>query len=225
MGILKSARRKPQPPPQNDSETLNFAAEIPVGESQPLWRIELQMHSEPQADGERLRLRAHLQTNLGSALRPALRAGKSPDTRHEALAHEAAKPARGLRLAQRTGAAVQELSRRALGVPLLKRIAEPLLRLDFNTWIEIQASTASLDAGASSLLPQRERLAALGIRPRAAGDQPVAETWAGETPDGVAQLSVLQIERRHLPQQLLKLLRDKPFGMAATIINTVQQKP
>ncbi|SEQ91181.1 hypothetical protein SAMN04488038_112105 [Solimonas aquatica] len=223
MGILKSARRKPQPP-QNDSETLSFAAEIPVGENQPLWKIELQMHSEPQADGERVRLRAHLQTNLGSALRPALQAGKAQTPRHEALPHEEAKPARGLRLAQRTGAAVQELSRRALEVPLLRRLAEPLLQLDFNTWIEIQASTASLDAGASSLLPQSERLAALGIRPRAAGEQPLTETWAGETPDGVAQLSVLQLDRRHLPAQLLKLLGDRPFGLAATVVNTVQKK-
>lgn len=227
MAIIKSGRRKPRgaAPAPTDSETMSFAAEIPLGAASaaPLWKIQLQMHSEPQADGERVRLRAHLQTNLGSVLRPALQAPSAGT--QAALGHEGDKPAStGLRLAQRTGEAVQQLARRALEVPLLRRLAEPILQLDFNTWIEIQASTASLDAGTRSLLPQQERLAALGIHPRPIGELPHAETWAGEAPDGLAQVSVLQLDRRHLPEQLLKMLGDKPFGLAATVVNTVQKK-
>ena len=119
---------------------------------------------------------------------------------------------------------MQAVAQRALRVPLVRRIAEPLLQIDFNTWIEIQASTASLDAGSHGLLPQAERLQALGIRPKRAGDQPLAESWAGEAPDGFAQVSVLQIDKRHLPAQLVKLLGDQSFGLAATIVNTAQQK-
>src|SRR3546814_20144255 len=89
-------------------------------------------------------------------------------------------------------------------------MAEPLLQLDLNTWIEIQASTASLDRGSHGLLPQADRLNALGIHPKRAGDEPLAESWAGEAPDGYAQVSVLQIDKRHLPARLLLMLGERP---------------
>lgn len=221
MGILNRRKKNAAPAPAEISENFAFAAEIPVGEKEPLWKIQVQMVSEPQADGERVRVRAHLQTNLASALRPALEAARR--TPHAALPRPEGE-SRALRLAERAGHAAQAVAQRALRVPLVRRLAEPLLEIDFNTWVEIQASTASLDAGAHSLLPQAERLQALGIRPKRAGDQPVAESWAGEAPDGFAQVSVLQLDKRHLPQQLLKLLGDQPFGLAATIVNTAQQK-
>jgi len=235
MAIVKPRRpHKPTDVADSGSEPLRFAAEIPVGEAQPLWKVQLHVDSQPQADGERVRIRAHLQTNLASALRPALAASRNAATsagpKHAALSdfsdsESGTKSGTGLRLAERSGQLAQRLARRALQVPLLRRLAEPLLQLDFNTWIEVQASTASLDAGSRELLPQAERLAALGIHPRAAGaDAPHAETWAGEAPDGVAQVSVLQMDRRHLPARLLKLLGDRPFGLAATIVNTVQKK-
>ncbi|NGY05564.1 hypothetical protein [Solimonas terrae] len=222
--VNRRAKAKVAAPLPAETENFAFAAEIPVGEREPLWKLQLQVHSTPQADGEHTRLRAHLQTNLGSALRPAL-ARSAPDV--AALPRpdpSSATSARALRLAERAGHAAQNLAQRALRVPVLRRLAEPLLQLDFNTWIEIQASTASLDRGSHSLLPQAERLHTLGIRPRRAGDEPLAETWAGEAPDGYAQVSVLQIDKRHLPERLLRLLGNRPFGLAATIVNTVQQK-
>jgi hypothetical protein len=106
----------------------------------------------------------------------------------------------------------------------LRRLAEPLLELDFNTWVEIRASTASLDAGSHGLLPQGERLQALGIQPHRAGDMPLAESWVTEAADSFAQVSVLQIDKRHLPARLARLLGDRPFGLAATIVNTAQEK-
>lgn len=225
MAILNRRNKsRPTPPLAAEAENFAFAAEIPitsaVGESQPLWKVQLQMHSTPQADGEYTRLRAHVQTNLASVLRPALN-GAAPAS-HAALAQDGAP--RSLRLAERAGHAAQTLAQRALNVPLLRRIAEPLLQLDLNTWIEIQASTASLDRGSHGLLPQAERLKALGIHPKRTGDEPLAESWAGEAPDGFAQVSVLQIDKRHLPARLLRLLGDRPFGLAATIVNTAQQK-
>lgn len=207
-----------------ETENFAFAAEIPIaspaGTAQPLWKIQVQVHSTPQADGEHTRLRAHVQTNLASVLRPALNSPASSS--RAALAHDGAP--RALRLAERAGHAAQSLAQRALNVPLLRRMAEPLLQLDLNTWIEIQASTASLDRGSHGLLPQAERLNALGIHPKRTGDEPLAESWAGEAPDGYAQVSVLQIDKRHLPARLLHMLGDRPFGLAATIVNTAQQK-
>ena len=68
------------------------------------------------------------------------------------------------------------------------------------------------------------RLAAMGIVPRRAADQPVAESWAGESPQGFAQVSVLQMDKRHLPERLAQLLGERPFSLAAAIVNTAQQK-
>lgn len=217
MGILSRLRGASAAPRRDGAEErLHLTAAVPLaGADAPLWQVDVQVVSEPQADGDKLRLRAHVQTNFGSALRAALTAAPRSD----------ALPGPGARnLAQRTGALVTRTARRVLATPVVGRLAQPLLRMDFNTWVELQASTASLDAGSGSLLPQAERLAALGIRPRRAGDQPMAESWAGEGPNGFAQVSVLQMDKRHLPPRLAALVGDKPFQLAAAIVNTVEEK-
>src|SRR3546814_13705050 len=76
----------------------------------------VQVHSTPQADGEHTRLRAHVQTNLASVLRPALNSTAS--TSRAALAHDGAP--RALRLAERAGHAAQTIAQRALNIPLLR---------------------------------------------------------------------------------------------------------
>lgn len=201
-------------------ERLAFTAELPVGQSQPLWRVQLQLVNEPQADGERMRLRAHIQTNFASALRPALQAAR-PGGERPALSTAGDT---ALTLAQRAGGLMQRAAARALEVPAVRALAEPLLQLDINTWVEIQASTASLAEGSHQLLPQADKLAAMGIVPRRTTDQPVAESWAGESPQGFAQVSVLQVDKRHLPERLAQMLGDRPFSLAAAIVNTAQQK-
>ena len=230
MGIINRIRkglevvgaRKPEAVAQ-DREELSFAAEVPVaGADAPLWRVNVHLVSEPHGDGERLRLRAHVQTNF-AALRPALTApaGKNGGAR-AAIGHGSGK---GLRrnLAQRTTA----LAQRALENPVVNFLAQPLLNHDFNTWIDLQASTASLDDGAHALVPQSERLTAMGIRPARSKDGgPVAESWSGQSPggNGFAQVSIVQLDKHHLPERLAKMLRDRPFQMAAAIINTIEEK-
>lgn len=225
MGILNRIRkgleaigaRVPQDE-QRGPEELSFSAEVPVaGADAPLWRMNLRLVSEPHGDGERLRLRAHLQTNF-AVLRPALNA---PQNKTAALPGNSGRGGSALRLAERTTA----LAQRALANPMVNFLAQPLLKHDFNTWIDLQASTASLDDGAHALVPQSDKLTALGIRPARSKDGgPVAESWAGEAPGGFAQVSIVQMDKRHLPPRLAALLRDKPFQMAGTVINTVQEK-
>ncbi|MDM4768567.1 hypothetical protein [Solimonas sp. SE-A11] len=221
MGIISQIRRgvaavrqlRGTPLPEGEPELAAFSAAIPVGpDGAPLWQIDVQVTTEPHADGERLRLRARIQTNLASALKPALGAPV------------ALSDSRALTLAERTGSLVQRTANRVLNLPAVRAFAEPLLSNDFNTFIEVQASTASLDAGAGELIPQSDKLAALGIQPRRAGDQPMAETWSGQAADGFAQVSLLQIDKRHLPPGLAQRLGDKPFQLAAAIVNTAQQK-
>lgn len=220
MGMIKRLRRGiaalrvlRQPEHETGPESLSFSAAIPLGAGgAPLWQLDLQMVSEPHADGERLRLRARLQTNFASALKPSLDAPP------------ALSDPRALSLAERTGALVQRAATRVLALPGVRALAEPVLQHDFNTWIEVQTSTASLDTGANQLLPQSDKLAALGIQPKRAGDHPIAETWSGQAADGMAQVSLLQLDKRHLPLSLRRRLGDKPFALAAAIVNTVQQK-
>lgn len=216
------SRRWPDQPPASRSgreERMAFAAEVPLGPDTPLCRVQVQMITEPHADGERTRLRAHIQTNFASVLKPALT--RAP-TERPALPTSRATPASAL--VQRASGLAQRAAQRALGLPGVRSLAAPLMDVDLNTWFEIQTSTASLAEGAHELLPQAERLAAHGIMPRKTEDQPMAESWAGQTPEGYAQVSVLQMDKRHLPERLRDLLGDGPFSLAATIVNTARQK-
>ncbi len=229
MGILNRIRKgleavgiNTPESPVPEREELSFAAEVPVaGVDAPLWKVNVHLVTEPHGDGERVRLRAHVQTNF-AALRPALAAptNKSGDAR--AIGHGAAG-GKGLSLSQRTTA----LAQRALENPVVNFLAQPLLKHDFNTWIDLQASTASLDAGAHALVPQSDKLTAMGIRPARSKDGgPVAESWSGQSPNGngFAQVSIVQLDKKHLPERLARMLRDKPFQMAGAIINTVEEK-
>jgi len=203
-----------------EREELSFAAEVPVaGADAPLWKVNVHLVTEPHGDGERVRLRAHVQTNF-AALRPALAApGNKSDVK--AIGHGSS--GKGLSLSQRTTA----LAQRALENPLVNFLAQPLLKHDFNTWIDLQASTASLDAGAHALVPQSDKLTAMGIRPARSKDGgPVAESWSGQSPNGngFAQVSIIQMDKKHLPASLAKRLGGKPFQMAGAIINTVEEK-
>src|SRR3546814_14907711 len=103
-------------------------------------------------------------------------------------------------------------------------MAEPLLQLDPNTWIEITASTASLDRGSHGLLPQADRLNALGIHPKRAGDEPLAETWAGEVPDGQAQVSVMQAAKPKLPARISRRAGDGAVGHDTTTSHHSKKK-
>ena len=59
---------------------------------------------------------------------------------------------------------------------------------------------------------------------RPGSDAPVVESWSGQAGNGFAQVSMLQVDKNHLPPQLASLLQGKPFHMTATVINTVEEK-
>ncbi len=218
LSRLRSAGSSGEAAGKADGERYTLSAEIPgLQPGKPLWRINLELHSEPQGDGERLRLRAHWQANFASALAPALAADAPPPV---------AESGAGARLpAQRVG----QWLRQRLNNPLLRAMAEPLLRHDFNSWIELRASTADLAGGAGALLPETDRLKALGIEPKLSdpkSDAPLAQSWAGSAMGarpGFAQVSLVQVDKRHLPPALAALLGASPFQMAAALINVVEE--
>lgn len=222
-----------------ETQRLRFSAALPGLGGEPLLRMSLEMHGEPDAaGGERLRLRAHLQANFASGLRPALgqafrRAGERALA---TLPNPAAAPA-----ARAGGALMQALApltERASGwlghwvegrvqslAPRLSAATAPFLSHDVQTWFELHASTSPLAQGARALLPEVARLKALGISPRTDADAPPMEQWAGRIGNEVAQIATLRLDDKHLPAELRAALGGKPFQLAAALVNVATRKP
>lgn len=184
---------------QLQGEALAFSAEIP-GSSGPLWELKLEAAAEPEADGERLRLRAHWRLRLR---RPAALPSGARGTR-------VALPAR-----------VGRWIERRLQSPLMQNLAAPLLDRDLQSWIEVRSSSAALDEGSRALVP--ERLGALGIEPQAG--KPF-QSWAGGLAGGrpgFATLMLLQLDKEQLPPAMQQALGPKPFHLTATLANVVEE--
>ncbi|WP_293003504.1 hypothetical protein [Nevskia sp.] len=197
-------------------ESFSMMAELP-GQTldAPLLRLKIEMLSEELGDGGRFRFRAHVQAHLASALTTL----PPPASAREAIGGPDSRslPAAG----------VGRLLRMSLKVPALRRAAAPLIRHDINSWIEVRASTADLVDGARALLPESEQLRALGIDTTVAGDGPLAQTWAGSTGGlhpGFAQVSLIHVDKRHLPKAMSALLGPQPFQLVAAVVNVAEEK-
>ncbi len=205
------------------SDSFAFAAEIPGAHGKPLWRLAIEMQTQPQGGGEQMHMRVHWQANFGSNL--ALDGPRGASAERDASNSTDPGHAQGTAMAERMG----DWIRAGLSQPLVRRLAEPLLRHDFNSWLELRASSADLAAGSKALLPERERLQTLGVT-IPDGDGPLAQTWSGSAQGarpGFAQMSLLRLDKRHLPRSLAALLGTRPFQLAAAIVNVVepQAKP
>jgi hypothetical protein len=214
--MIKRPRRvgRAQAPARAAADGFSLSAEIPGVGVKPLWSLKLELAARSQGEGEHLRLRMHLQANIAStqaALADARGAGAA-----------SGKTGSGLPVPR----AAQWLLR-ALERPALRRIAGPLLRHDVNSWLELRASTADLAGGAGALLPEAERLKSLGID--TGGESgPLARTWAGSAGGanpGFAQVSLLQLDKRHLPPRLAVLLGSAPLQLAAALVNVIDERP
>ncbi|TDU26546.1 hypothetical protein DFR24_3575 [Panacagrimonas perspica] len=205
-------------------DRLSFKAEIPAGVFGSILKLDVTVDTEAHGDGERVRLRAHVQTNFASVLRPMLAAPPPPPKPRRRGKQKGASASRALApAASFVGQLARRGVRRAFANPIVQRLAEPLMKHDINSWIEISASTASLDRGAHDLIPKSDKLESMGIRP-ARHDGPHVESWSGATAQGSAQVSTLQIDKKSLPKNLQKRLGDQPFNLAAMIINTIEEK-
>lgn len=187
-------------------ERVAWAAEIPGLFGKPLCAIQVEVVNTPQNEGSRWTLRGRLHTHLAAL---SSSSGESPT---------AAK-----------GLAVQRLIGRVLDrrhqPAWLQRLSQPLLNLDFHTWLEFHASTAPLARGARDLMPESERLAALGVE-TPAGDGPLVRTWAGQSSlgrEGFAQVSLLRFDKHHLPAAVAALFGRQPLHVAGAIVNVVEE--
>ena len=209
--------------PGAGDDRLSFKAEIPAGVFGSILKLDVSVETEAHGDGERVRLRAHVQTNFASVLRPMLEAPPPPRKRSRRGSAKSGTSRALAPAASFVGHLAGRGMRRALSNPLVQRLAEPLMKHDINSWIEVTASTASLDRGAHDLIPRSEKLESMGIRP-ARHEGPHVESWSGSTTQGSAQVSTLQIDKKSLPKNLQKRLGDQPFNLAAMIVNTIEEK-
>lgn len=197
-------------------DSFSLSAELPgLTADAPLLKLKLEMLSEELGEGGRFRLRAHVQANMATALTPL----PAPSKARDAIGGPStlAQPAAG----------VGRLLRLGLKVPAIRRAATPFIRHDINTWIDIRASTADLVDGARALLPESAQLQALGIDTTMPADGPMAQTWAGATgglTPGFAQVSLVQLDKRHLPKAMSALLGNQPFQFVAAVVNVAEEK-
>ncbi len=233
--IPKSLRKRAGQPAQSISaadagetpQRLRFAAEIPGGARGPLWKINVEALSEPApGGGERLRLRAQVQTNLASVGRPLL-AALSERTLARLPAPAAAAGTALAPFARQAGRWLGALGEAGAArlAPRLARWAAPLLRQDMTTWVELHASTAPLVEGARALLPDVAKLSPLGITPQNGPNAPALQNWQGRIGEEYAQVSLLRMDDRQLPDHLRKQLGGTPFQVAAAVVNVVTFKP
>jgi len=187
----------------------NWAFELPGVAGTPLCRLQLALERTPVGAGTQLELRAHVHSRMASAAQPP-----PPDFDRD--------PVRDIGLAAPVLAAL-------IRSPRLRRLAAPLIHSDFDSWLNIRASTADLAAGAEALMPDAEPLRRLGINPAAHPELPT-QTWIGRiggSAPGHVQLSLLRLGAENLPTAVRELLHGRPFqlvGLLATVVTRPSRK-
>lgn len=192
---------------QPQQSAFEFSLPNPFG-GEPLYRARISLTTTQHAHGESLRIQAHMNGCL-----------TMPRTLDEASALPAADGGSGgNRLARRSQSAATGLVR--YGVSRLPaRLFAPILQQRMQTWIDIQASSAPLAAGADAFIPERLR-GMLREIPRTRPGQPRIAGWAGEIDGprpGMAQFTLLQMDQTDLPPEL----RGKPFNLSASVASTL----
>jgi hypothetical protein len=181
-------------------EAVAFSAAIPGSTGRPLCELTFEAAAEPEADGERVRARMHFRLSLR---RPPMLPRRGEQTRP-------ALPAR-----------VGRWIERRLESRLLQALATPLLDRDLHSWVEVRSSSAALDEGSRALVP--ERLERLGIQPQPGK---AVQTWAGGLGGaraGFATLTLLQVDKEHLPPALQEALGPKPLHITATMASVIEE--
>lgn len=190
---------------------FEFQLPNPFG-GEPLYRAQIKLTTTQHAQGETLRLQAHINGCL---------------TMPQPL-----KDAKALPQSENTGTGLARRGRHAAGglvrfgvsrVPA--QLFAPILKRRLQTWVDIRISDAPFAAGAEALIPESLRKMMREV-PRAKPGEPRVAGWAGEIDGphpGVAQFTLLQMDQTDLPPEL----RGKPFnlsvGLASTLVDESKQ--
>lgn len=208
----KHAAKSHLPSKGRETEHTHLRATVPgLFGSTPLLRIEVDVETRQDSDGETVRVTAQLD---GHIHRPAGHALAAPDA--------TAATGRGLRLAaQRSAhAAVERVAR----VPAVRRALHRAAG-HVRSQLIVEASTRPLARGAQALIPAGLAHVGFGRTDATTSEYPVVEAWegtAGEHGRGTSHVGVLQLAKRHLPPSLAEVLGDKPFHLTAVIAQQIE---
>lgn len=179
----------------------------------PAWvTATLALSSRPRGMGETVRVRGH----IDSCFRMPANSGD-----RDALAHDAGHDAHPLMRYGRQAAA--SLTRQAiehLPRAARMRIAEQRRQ----NWIDMQISTAPLDAGAAALMPERLRAAYGDALPQIAPGGPRVGVWsgpAGGARGGMARLAMIQFDQNDLSPEARGDDRER-FSLNLSIAEVVE---
>lgn len=172
--------------PRNRDARLQLRLPNPFG-GRPWLSATVAFATAPHARGETLRLRAHVDSCL-----------RLPDAEGTpSLGHG---PAARRSLAASGRRAAASLVRGVLSRLPAERLA-PITARRRRSWIDVQFSTAPLDAGAEALTPEPLRRVYGGGLPRLGAGEPRVGFWsgpAGGPAGGLARLVLLQFDERDL---------------------------
>lgn len=224
MSVISRFRNILRPPLKrlgDSDEDAHFTLRLPARNAQDGdWlSFDCAVSTREDAYGEHVHLRTHLRADFSRFL-PQSTPTPQAD---RLLSHDnmGAQSTTGKALAQITSRA-GKLVDRALRIGPVQRALAPLADQRVESWMDIQGTTAPRDKDSREMLP--DGLAKLGVVP--AEDGPPIQSWAAPTPNGMAQITTMHLDERHLVQT--KNTRDKtgnPLRLAATFAQVVETIP
>ena len=185
---LSSARSETSAGVRRPRQThLRFTLPNPYGGT-PWMTATLAISSTPATQGDTVRIRGHIDSCFHSPEQPGDR---------DALAHET-PPASGSgralgRLGKRLAARAAKRGLKVVPRPLMQRLAEQRRQ----RWLDMQISTAPLDAGAAALMPAALKARYGDSLPRLVQGAPRVGVWsgpAGGPAGGMARLAMVQFD-------------------------------
>lgn len=207
------ATKRSEPVHGRDS---SFSLELPNPYGGPAWvTATLVWSTRPRGVGKTVRIRGHLDHCLRMSNAAADR---------QALAHEQASG--GSDLASRGRRVVAAWAQGAierLPTGLRRRLSEQRRR----GWIDIQLSTAPLDAGAAALMPEQLRQLYGDKLPQIMPGGPRAGVWAGPAggPNGgLAHLAMVQLDAADMRRQR-QLSDEERFSINLSLAKVIEPAP
>ena len=105
------------------------------------------------------------------------------------------------------------------------RQAAAAIETDLERIVRAARETARYRALVAEGIEPAEKLSQLGITPNLGPNAPAMQAWQGRIGDEAAQVSLLRMDDRQLPDNLRAQLGGTPFQIAAAIVNVVSRKP
>jgi hypothetical protein len=224
MSLLRRLRNTVRPPLrrlQGSDEDAHFSLRLPArGDQEGDWlAFDCAITTREDADGEHLRLRSHLRADFSRLLparRTSQRARLAPPPDDSASGR--ALQRLGERASRLAGRALDRALNRALDTAVARRALAPLAHRRVESWMDLHGTTAPLDRDADDMLPRG--LARIGVMPDR--DGPPVQSWVAPTPHGMAQITTLRIDERHLMPGGRGKTPNKPLRLAATFAQVVE---